>query len=73
MCYDAFYMGFIVRNNDKGIHGECRRESFVIYGDFGADFHVELSWDKLSELEYVIANIRAFAERHGHIPPPPAP
>ncbi len=64
-------MGFIVDDNDQGIHGECRRESFVIYDDLGIHWNVELKWDQLVELEYVLGQIRRQGEKLGKIPPRP--
>jgi hypothetical protein len=62
-------VGFIVDDNEKGLHGECRRETFVLYDDFGSGFYVELPWDKFAELEHIMANIRQQGQRTGALPP----
>lgn len=51
-------MGLIVKDHDKGIHGELRRESFVIFSDFGKEWEVELYLDELDELIYVLNQIK---------------
>lgn len=47
-------MGFILDDHDKGIHAECRRESFVIFDDFGRGFSVELDNEQIDELKYLV-------------------
>lgn len=55
-------MGLIVDDNDKGVHGELRRESFVIYSDFGEDWRAEIDLRLLDELIYVLGQIKAAHE-----------
>ena len=50
-------MGFIVDEPDGSkIHGEARRESFVVYTDWG-DTRVELDWSEFNNLKYIIAEL----------------
>jgi len=47
-------MGYIVDDHDKGVHGELRRESFLLFSDYGKEWSVELELDKLDEVAYVV-------------------
>lgn len=49
-------MGLILDDNDKGVHAEMRRESFVLFSDFGDD-RIELGYDKLDELKLLVDKI----------------
>lgn len=60
-------MGLIVDDNGHGFHGELRRESFVLFTDFGKE-RIELLWAQFEEVEHVVAEIRRLAEKHGCIP-----
>lgn len=50
-------MGMILDTNGR-VHAEARRESFVIYDDFGKGFSVELEWDWLDDLEEAVRELR---------------
>lgn len=65
-------MGLIVDDHDKNLHGEARRESFTLFSDFGKEWHIELDWEQLPELEFVLAQLRTVAERDGRLEPRPA-
>lgn len=56
-------MGFIVEDHDKGIHGELRRESFTIFSDFGTEFSVEFTLDRLDELAFVVQQLQEARDR----------
>lgn len=58
-------MGEILADNDKGVHAEARRESFVLFTDFG-DQRLELPWDRLAEASALVARLDE------HSPHPPA-
>ena len=60
-------MALTVEDNCLGIHGECRPESFVIYDDFGVN-SFQMSWALLPELESLVRQFRAYAEKHGKLP-----
>lgn len=49
-------MGFIIKDNGKGVHAEARRESFVIFTDHG-DKRIELSWNQLEELKLLLQRL----------------
>lgn len=51
-------MGLIVDDHDLGIHGEMRRESFVLFSDYGKEFSLELDLDKLEEVLFVLGEIK---------------
>lgn len=58
-------MGMILSDHDKGIHAEARRESFVLYDDFGDTFSVELLWSDLPELSYLVKQLVKEAKKRG--------
>jgi hypothetical protein len=51
-------MGLIVDDHDRGVHGELRRESFVLFSDFGKEWSVELDLAKLDEVLFVLNAIK---------------
>jgi hypothetical protein len=50
-------MGLILNDNNKGLHAEARRESFVLYTDMGED-SIELAWELLDELELLVTKLK---------------
>ncbi len=61
-------MGFILESEDD-IHGESRRESFVIYTDYGED-RIELEWDKLDAMIRMAQKLKARHEKQVSAPAP---
>lgn len=59
-------MGMVNPNPKKKLHAEARRESFVIYTDFG-DQRMELSWDKLVALDEHLKWLKNHAEQNNLI------
>lgn len=57
-------MGFIVKNNDKGVHGEARRESFTLFTGYGNQ-SIELNWSQLEEVEFVLNELKKERDRNG--------
>lgn len=56
--------GLILDDHEMGIHAEARRESFALYSDFGKDWSIELPWDDLRELSYLVRKLEE-AKRRG--------
>lgn len=59
-------MGLILDDHKKGVHAEARRESFSIYGDFGEGFDMELDWNDLPEVLYLVKKLVIHAKENGH-------
>ena len=57
-------MGYVLDDHDKGIHAEARRESFLLYDDFGHGFHLELDWSKLDELAFLVRRLVKYRKEH---------
>ncbi len=50
-------MGIIVKDNANGVHGEARRESFVLFTDYGCH-SVEFYWKQMDELCQIIDRLK---------------
>lgn len=49
-------MGLVLDDSERGLHVEARRESFVIFSDYGKE-SIELEYNMLAELESLLSQI----------------